>query len=277
MVTYYNETVSFQCGGPAPYPPTPDNVTLPDSTGTVWKADVSNVCSGCHGSCGFDQVYMRTTFEFQSPYMLAVYGDVGNNVIAVLFSEALYSDPDSTGDLVPTDFALLDTDDGRTIVGVNHTAGEDAARLTLNSPLDSSGDIGADTIFAATIASVYNATGDAMITIPVIITGDSEGPFISNHDPSSDLTGVEIDKNITFTLSDIGSGVDWTTFSIQLSGDKGYSRTYTELDIPLVLKTGAIGAFDIAIDPDNDFANEEVITVTVNVNDMIGNLMTPSV
>ncbi len=276
-VAYYNDTVSYQCGGPGSHDPTPANVTLPDSTGTVWNGNVGNLCQACHGSCGFDMLYMRTTFQHPTPYITGVFGDAGNNIIAIHFSEGVYSNNDATGDLVPTDLTLLDSDNGRTITAVTHTAGQSTAQLTLSTALDSSADIGTDAVFAATIASVFSLTGDAMDTIGVTIVGDSALPSISDRAPSDSMTGVAIDANITFTLSDSGSGIDWTTFSIQLSGDKGYSKTYTELDTSSISKTGSIGAFDITVDPDTDFANEEVITVTVNVNDMIDNSMTPSI
>lgn len=61
QVAYYNPTVSYQCSGPSPYPPTPANVTLSSGTGTVWNAKAAkNLCAGCHGSCGFNMRYMRT-------------------------------------------------------------------------------------------------------------------------------------------------------------------------------------------------------------------------
>lgn len=71
--------------------------------------------------------------------------------------------------------------------------------------------------------------------------------------------------------------MDWTTFSIEFSGDKGYSQAYTESDVSVVSKTGTPLSYDITVDPDMEFGNGEVITATVTVDDRVGNAMTPAV
>jgi hypothetical protein len=62
-VLYYKPGVSFDCFN---YPDTRD-VSLPESTGTIWDPNVGGLCSTCHGSCGFDDLYVRTPFDDTPP------------------------------------------------------------------------------------------------------------------------------------------------------------------------------------------------------------------
>ncbi|MEW6419221.1 MAG: LamG-like jellyroll fold domain-containing protein [Nitrospirota bacterium] len=100
---------------------------------------------------------------------------------------------------------------------------------------------------------------------------DGTAPSSSNLSPANGATNVAVNSNLTLTLSDANSGVDWTSFSITLSGNKGYSKTYTDLDTTIVTKTGTSASYDVTVNPDTDFGLSEVITVTVNVNDLVGN------
>lgn len=222
-------------------------------------------------------LYTRAPFAALAPYINNVYGRSGSSTVAVHFSEGVYSSPGLSGNLVPEDFALIDTDNGRSIMNVVHTAGDSAAQLTVDIPFDSSGDIGTDMVSAANGFSIYNIRNVAMDINMVIIEDDPEAPLISGQEPSNGAGGVTADSNITFTLSDSKAGVDWSSFVIQLSGDKGYSRTYSDTATPVVSKTGPISDYHVTIDPDADFSLGEVITVTVNVNDLAGNSLIPPV
>jgi hypothetical protein len=212
-----------------------------------------------------------------SPEIQSVYGVVGSDSLSVKFSEGVYSDTGALGDLTTSDLSLTDTENSRYLAGISHTAGDDVALLTLSDVLDSTDDIGVDTLQAATSASIYDAADNAMVAISVTIQEDATQPLISGQNPANNDTDVFTDSNITFTLADSEAGVDWTTFSIQLSGDKGYSQTYTENDISVVSKTGTLSSYDITVDPDTDFGSGEVITVTVDVDDRVGNTMIPVV
>ncbi|MDY6950580.1 MAG: right-handed parallel beta-helix repeat-containing protein [Thermodesulfobacteriota bacterium] len=97
---------------------------------------------------------------------------------------------------------------------------------------------------------------------------NAPGPEICNLDPAGRAVGAPINSNVTFTLSDEGAGVDWTTFSIELSGDLGYYQVYTDEDTAVVSKTGTPFTYDVTVDPDVDFAELETITVTVCVDDL---------
>ncbi|MDY6835975.1 MAG: Ig-like domain-containing protein, partial [Chloroflexota bacterium] len=86
--------------------------------------------------------------------------------------------------------------------------------------------------------------------------------------PSNGSAGVALDSNLTFALSDSDDGLDWTTFSITMIGDMGYSETYTDIDTSIISKTGDQYNYDVTVDPDVDFAASEVISVTVNVDNL---------
>jgi len=94
------------------------------------------------------------------------------------------------------------------------------------------------------------------------------GPDLCNLDPAGRAVGAPINTNVTFTLSDDGAGVDWTTFSIELSGDLGYYQVYTDEDTAVVSRTGTPYSYDVTVDPDVDFAELETVTVTVSVDDL---------
>ncbi|MGA1870602.1 MAG: thrombospondin type 3 repeat-containing protein [bacterium] len=67
-IAYYNETVSFD--GACLNDPIPMNVTLNESTGTMFEPDspsFSNICSGCHGGCWdtpLHSPYLRTPSHY---------------------------------------------------------------------------------------------------------------------------------------------------------------------------------------------------------------------
>jgi hypothetical protein len=210
------------------------------------------------------------------PKITGVYGKVGSNVLTAVFSKGVYTNTGASGALLSGDFTYNDLDDGRTVSSVTHTAGNDFAYINLSFSLDATNDIGTDTLAAATATSIYDNADNAVNTSPVTVSSDNDLPTISNMDPANGATNISIAKDLTFTLSDSDSGVDFTTFSIQLSGDKGYSKTYTDTDTSVVSKTGSRAEYDVTVAPDANFGTGEVITVTVNVNDVAGNSLTPS-
>jgi hypothetical protein len=117
-------------------------------------------------------------------------------------------------------------------------------------------------------AHVTEVYAEVAYTLPA---ADSDPPDIAGQTPANGTTDVNPVSDLTFTLSDGGSGVDWTTFEIQLSGDQGYAEHYTDEDYTVVTKTGFPSHYDVTVNPDADFGEEEVITVTVSVDDFDGN------
>jgi hypothetical protein len=273
-VLYYKPGVNYDCFS---YPDI-DNVSLVESTGTIW-AQNNGLCSTCHGSCGFDSLYLRSPFDNTPPRITKVTGETGSDVLTVSFSEGIYSDLNQTDNLVIGDFILTDADDGRAINGVTHVAGNDSATITLDLALDGTNDIGTDTLAAASATSIYDTSNLPMDTTPVVISntavGDTDPPTLSNQSPANNATGIDVFTDLTFTIADSGSEVDWSTFAIELAGDQGYSKLYTDEDFTIVSKTGLPASYDVTVNPDDDFSELEVITVNVNVDDYNGNLLVP--
>ncbi len=247
--------------------------------------DVSRngVCNMCHNEYWFNgdengtyfTGYARTPVLVDTtvPKITSVYAQAGSDTLTVRFSEGVYTDSGALGNLTINDFVLTDLDNGRTVLGVTHTAGDTIAFVTLSSPLDSANDIGTDSISAA-LNSIFDTSGNAVDTTAVIWGADSEPPTAANLSPQNGLAAA-YNSNLTFTLQDSGSGVDWSTFSIQLSGDMGYSKLYTDADVSVVSQTGAANRYNVVVDPDADFQRLETITVTLNVRDRFGNSLVP--
>ncbi|MBI5234886.1 MAG: hypothetical protein HY886_01360 [Deltaproteobacteria bacterium] len=108
-----------------------------------------------------------------APRIVSATGAIGSAQVTVTFSEGVYTSTGATGALLPSDFALTDTDNSRTITGVSHTAGGTTAVLTLSAPLDAVSDIDVDTLAAATGSSIYDAGDIPMDTRATVITGVS--------------------------------------------------------------------------------------------------------
>ncbi|MHB8793818.1 MAG: Ig-like domain-containing protein, partial [Thermoleophilia bacterium] len=121
----------------------------------------------------------------------------------------------------------------------------------------------------------YNSEGAANGTVDYgPYNYDGVAPTTALLDPADGTTGVSLGTDLTLTVADTASGVDFGTFSVQITGNKGYSRSYTDEDAE-VTKTGTSTSYDVTIDPDADFAEEETVTIGVSVNDVVGNPLTP--
>ena len=228
----------------------------------------NGICVMCHA----DFVsYSRTPEDLYPPEIIFAYGQIGSNILNVTFSEGVYSDTGESGDLTEGDFTLTDIDDERSISSVSHNAGDDFAILTLSSALDPSLDIGTDLLAAASSASIYDASDNAMGIDTVTISDDIYVPSLSISIPENGASSIALNSELSFTLADSESGVDWSTFSIQLSGNSGYAKSYSELDTSIVSKNGPISSYRVKVKPDTFFGSGETITVTVSVDDFAGN------
>jgi hypothetical protein len=202
-----------------------------------------------------------------APEISSVAGQAASDIVYVVFSEGVYSELNASGNLIPADFALS----SGSIDSVTHTAGEAVAILDLGSPPN----LGTDTLSAAATDSIFDNTNSPVDTTPVAILQDTNPPVIAIQNPANGTTGIALNNELSLTLYDSGSGVDWTTFQIALSGSKGYNQTYYDTDTSIASKTGAPGRYAVTVDPDADFSASEVITVTVNVDDFVGNSASP--
>ncbi|MCF6281687.1 MAG: hypothetical protein L3J28_05650 [Candidatus Polarisedimenticolaceae bacterium] len=260
------------------YQPTNTYPTLIESTGGKLRfigggagnVAKNGVCNMCHND-GIN--YLRTPIDIYPPKILAVLGSVGSNQLAISFSKGVYSTPSLSGSLQVSDFIFTDNDNSRFISNISHLAGNDSAALTLSSALDSSNDIDIDTLNTA-LSSIFDYSGNAMSTLmPVTVTEDAIPPTISNLFPANNAVDVRPDGELIFTLSDDAAGIDWSSFAIQLSGDLGYNKNYTDTDGSIVSKNGSPVAYEVHVQPDSIFASGELISISISVNDLAGNPM----
>ncbi len=121
-----------------------------------------------------DAAYFSPMDTASPPRIDEVKGIIGGDQLQVTFSEGVYANIGATGNLEAADFALTDTDDGRTVISVSHTADSATATLTLSSALDGSDDIDVDTL-AAAASAIYDEYGSASVSPGVTITMLSAG------------------------------------------------------------------------------------------------------
>lgn len=263
-VSYYDPSVTYACGSL----PAPGDVSLPESTGTVWDRGglrSLGLCETCHGSCGYDAVYLRSPYDGSAPRILYAYGAVGSASVGVRFSERVYTGPGAAGGLVPGDLAF--SGGGRTVVSVGHEAGDRHAVATLSGPLDA---VGSATLAAATDASIYDLAGNAMDTTAVVVGADGGAPLVTGRSPADGAVDVPAGTPLAFVLEDEESGVDWASVSIAATGDAGYSRTWGAAS-PAVVAIGTPRSYAVTVTPDPLLGALEEITVTVTVSDVVGN------
>ncbi|MBI5577493.1 MAG: hypothetical protein HY896_14170, partial [Deltaproteobacteria bacterium] len=144
--------------------------------------------------------YFQTIDTMAPPRIDRVEGVIGTNQLYVTFSEGVYSNSNGTGALDRFDFTLTDTDNGRTITGVTHTAGASTATLTLNAALDNSNDINVDTL-AAAANSIFDDHGNPADTTSVVITqfsGCPTGQVVFNLDESAGSAFVLDNSNLLY-------------------------------------------------------------------------------
>ncbi|MCK5800699.1 MAG: right-handed parallel beta-helix repeat-containing protein [Deltaproteobacteria bacterium] len=228
----------------------------------------SGVCVMCHRGTG----YTRTPIDLYPPTILGAYAKTLGTQVHVIFSEAVYTSPSQTGAIIPGDLTLTDIDNGRTIIAVSHSAGDSRGTLTLSSALDAVDDIDVDTLAAASTTSIYDGADLAMNIGTVTIEADDDGPDASNLFPANGATFVSGFTPLTFTLTDPKSNVDWSTFSVTITGT-AYNKTYTDLDTTVVSKTGPASAYAVTIIPDQSFPCSTTMTVVLHANDYLGNAM----
>jgi predicted CXXCH cytochrome family protein len=145
------------------------------------------------------------------PVITKVEGQSGYDKLRVEFTEGAYSNTDGTGALQPSDFTFTDTDDGRTIIGVAHNAGDATATLTLSSALDVVNDLGVVTLAAASNA-IYDSYGSVPADTFAVTVVALPGPYI------------------TLAESVVGSNLLYVSFSEGVYTDAGQSGPLTKDD-----------------------------------------------
>ena len=115
----------------------------------------------------------------------------GSETLTISFNEGVYADAAPAGGLEPADFVLIDTggNNPRSIVAVDHVAGEDTMTLTLSAP-SAEADLGTDTIAAAT-GSVFDEYGNVADGEAVVIE-DAKAAIPCP--PEDEETIIELDE-----------------------------------------------------------------------------------
>jgi len=128
-----------------------------------------------------DATYFTTNIDpMAGPYLVSAEGVIGSSTLTATFSEGVYTGTGAAGALVLGDFVLTDSDDGRTITGVTHTAGSATAELTLSAPMDATNDFYIDTLAAASgqIYDEYDNAADTSATTITMISSCPPAPII---------------------------------------------------------------------------------------------------
>ena len=90
-------------------------------------------------------------------------------------------------------------------------------------------------------------------------------PSLSDRrEPLSNATSVPVNANITFHVSDTGSGVDKNSISLRVNGTKVTPEI-----------TGTAADYTVTYNPALDFSYSTTITVAVSATDLAGNAMDP--
>ncbi|MDP8205835.1 MAG: gliding motility-associated C-terminal domain-containing protein [Candidatus Electryonea clarkiae] len=94
------------------------------------------------------------------------------------------------------------------------------------------------------------------------VTGrDDRAPNPTGFSPSPFAVDVPVNSHVSFSLIDVGSGVDQDSIRVTIE-----SETYTADDPELIL-TGTIHNLRVIVDPQGDFPSEESITVIIEAAD----------
>lgn len=99
---------------------------------------------------------------------------------------------------------------------------------------------------------------------------DVTPPFVTNPSPVPNATGVPLDANVTFNISDSQSGVDLDSVTVNVDG-----TIYTKDGADRFSYLGSSGEYSVAVNPAADFTPGASVLVEINAADLDGNRMTP--
>lgn len=101
---------------------------------------------------------------------------------------------------------------------------------------------------------------------------DTTPPVLLSNSPVDGSSTVAQNANINMNLVDYGSGVDETTLDLKIKTSNTSTTTIPYNDSQITI-SGPATDMDVSYNPSSDFALNEVVTVTVGVEDIIGNVM----
>ena len=100
------------------------------------------------------------------------------------------------------------------------------------------------------------------------VTVDTGAPFTDGHNPAPDSTGVPIDTNIVVHVKDLDVGVNQTTIAMTVEG--------VDVTSGLIINGGPNDC-TLTYDPPTNFSYEQVVDVTIDASDLLGNAMVTDV
>jgi hypothetical protein len=118
-------------------------------------------------------------------------------------------------------------------------------------------------VYVNIAASDLHSTPNVMTAVQYsFLTIDSQGPQISSISPAAGATGVAADTNLTFTVSDVGAGIDISNTTITVEGT-AYSTSDAEFTY-----TGTSASYDVTYNPASNFSGNQEVNVTINTQDL---------
>ncbi|RLC48982.1 MAG: hypothetical protein DRH57_01045 [Candidatus Cloacimonadota bacterium] len=91
---------------------------------------------------------------------------------------------------------------------------------------------------------------------------DTDPPYVTNLDPEANELDVPVNTNISFDISDLGDGVDINSVIVSIEND-----TFS-IDDNSFLYSGTPEKYSITIVPDEYFAYEQVVYVSIDAQDL---------
>lgn len=165
--------------------------------GLIGKIDEVKVWNTVKQQAYYDQLI--------PPKIRKVEGAAGRNYVIVTFNDGVYTNTGKSGALQAIDFTLSDTDNSRTILDVNHIAGEKTVNITLSSPLDDINDMNVDTI-AAKSNSIYDSYNNPAGTDPVkitcnCVTGPIKSAIFQLNEPANSANATDESGSLNGTVN----------------------------------------------------------------------------
>lgn len=118
-------------------------------------------------------------------------------------------------------------------------------------------------VYVNIAASDLRSTPNVMTAVQYsFLTIDSQGPQISNVSPAAGATGVAADTNLTFTVSDVGAGIDISNTTITVEGT-AYGTSDAEFTY-----TGTSSSYDVTYNPASNFSGNQEVNVTIATQDL---------
>ena len=123
-------------------------------------------------------------------------------------------------------------------------------------------------------AGTYNLVTGAEVWRGSVI--DNDPPVISSQSPADDISQVALGSNISFTINDAIWDIDPDSIGVSIGGESTISAGVCQSGYNCAQIANSYGSYSVAIDPDNNFAYSQTVTVTVTATDTMSNVISNS-